>query len=230
MGVPYFTKEEIPLHKERIRTGYAKGSWIIHLENKDKRVSGVIVEKYGLDADILELGSGAGHTLKLLEDLGFKNFNGVDIDNYLTYPELNNRLLICDLNQSKIPVEDASQDVVMAFEIIEHLENPFRFEREIARVLKPGGILFLSTPYGHTLWDKLKFCRSGNLVNFHRKNNHITFLTRDIFAKTFYSNFKLISQFWNHGWIPFLRPRRFNKLLPPHPLWSLKTCYILEKK
>ena len=42
--------------------------------------------------------------------------------------------------------KDKSFDVVTATEVIEHLENPRLFLRDINRVLKPGGLCVLSTP------------------------------------------------------------------------------------
>jgi ubiquinone/menaquinone biosynthesis C-methylase UbiE len=47
---------------------------------------------------------------------------------------------------TKIPVEDASTDVVVSFETIEHLEAHKEFLREIKRVLQLGGGLEMSTP------------------------------------------------------------------------------------
>jgi SAM-dependent methyltransferase len=41
---------------------------------------------------------------------------------------------------------DGSFDVVVSFETLEHLPEPERFLSEVARVLKPGAILVLSTP------------------------------------------------------------------------------------
>lgn len=230
MGVSYYTKEEIVGAQALIKNRYAKGSWIVHLEEQTHRLIDKIKNQFGADADILEIGSGSGKTLQFFISEGFNNINGVDIDNYLLDQSLRDRLMLADLNTDIWPVKDQSQDVILAFEIFEHLENPFRTEREMARVLKKGGLLILSMPSGHTLWDKLKFFFYGNLINYHPKNNHITFLTRDIFKKVFDRDFILEEKFFDRGWIPFLRPRRWNKYLPPHPLWSLKACYVLRRK
>src|SRR5205823_3548256 len=47
---------------------------------------------------------------------------------------------------SQLPISDASVDVVVSFETIEHLYDHQRFLSEIRRVLRPGGLLMLSTP------------------------------------------------------------------------------------
>ncbi len=54
----------------------------------------------------------------------------------------------------KIPFsKDATFDVIVAAAIIEHLEDPMEMLRECSRILKPGGILIITTP--HPLWDKI---------------------------------------------------------------------------
>jgi hypothetical protein len=45
-----------------------------------------------------------------------------------------------------LPLPDASRDVVVSFETIEHFAEHQRFLEEVRRVLRPGGLLVVSTP------------------------------------------------------------------------------------
>lgn len=47
---------------------------------------------------------------------------------------------------TKIPIESDSVDVALCTEVIEHVPDPIKAIYEIARILKPGGILLLSAP------------------------------------------------------------------------------------
>jgi 2-polyprenyl-3-methyl-5-hydroxy-6-metoxy-1,4-benzoquinol methylase len=66
----------------------------------------------------------------------------------------------------KISSGDNKFDAVVAIEIIEHLENPFRFARECAKLLKPGGLLFLTTPNVEAVYSRLIFLYTGRLHSF----------------------------------------------------------------
>jgi SAM-dependent methyltransferase len=49
-------------------------------------------------------------------------------------------------NLAELPLPDASVDVVVNFQVIEHLWDQAQFVAECARVLRPSGILMVSTP------------------------------------------------------------------------------------
>lgn len=55
---------------------------------------------------------------------------------------------------ARVPYDDASFDVVIAAEIIEHIVDTQSFVREIHRVVRPGGAAFFSTP--NILWWKYR--------------------------------------------------------------------------
>lgn len=60
---------------------------------------------------------------------------------------------VVDINRDKLPFQDASLEQIFCLEVIEHLENPQFFLNEVYRVLKPYGILVLTTPNEkHLLW------------------------------------------------------------------------------
>lgn len=70
-----------------------------------------------------------------------------------------------DLNE-KWPLTDGSLDMGIALEVIEHVENPRHFMREFARILKPGGFGFITTPNQHSWVSKLNFILRGEHRSF----------------------------------------------------------------
>ena len=65
-----------------------------------------------------------------------------------------------DLNKA-LPFETGHFDVTISVETIEHLENPFLFLRELTRVTKPGGLVFVTTPNIHSIRSRLKYLFVG---------------------------------------------------------------------
>lgn len=48
-----------------------------------------------------------------------------------------------------VPLGDSSADVVLSTQVLEHVKDPMAYLRECRRILKPGGLLILST---HGYW------------------------------------------------------------------------------
>lgn len=53
----------------------------------------------------------------------------------------------CRAGLDRLPFEDASLRVVVSREVFEHLADPWAAGREVARVLEPGGLFYLQTPF-----------------------------------------------------------------------------------
>ena len=57
-----------------------------------------------------------------------------------------------DFEVNKFPIEENSVDIVISLAVIEHLQSPENFISEIFRCLKPGGLVYISTPNFQLDW------------------------------------------------------------------------------
>ena len=55
--------------------------------------------------------------------------------------------ILHDLNTYPYPLEESTVDKIYAKHIIEHLDDPRKFLKELHRLLKPGGTAFIETPH-----------------------------------------------------------------------------------
>ena len=117
---------------------------------------------------LIDLGAGSGYTSYQLARAGF-DVVALDVHADQFVPQ-DIPFLQHDLNQ-RLPLQDAEADAVLALEIIEHLENPRYFLREIARVLRPGGALVLSTPNIVSLKSRWRFLRRTEFHLFYNQKH-----------------------------------------------------------
>lgn len=101
------------------------------------------------DAEVLDAGCGVGYGTAFIAPHA-RRVVGVDrSEEALTvarahYTRPNAQFVRADVLE--LPFDAASFDTVCAFETIEHLDDPGRFVREAARVLRPDATLLVSTP------------------------------------------------------------------------------------
>jgi SAM-dependent methyltransferase len=97
--------------------------------------------------DVLEAGCGEGYGADLIAGVA-RRVTALDYDEATVahvrarYP----RVQVRHANLTDLPLADGSVDVVVNFQVIEHLWDQARFVSECARVLRPSGLLMVSTP------------------------------------------------------------------------------------
>jgi len=85
-----------------------------------------------------------------------------------------------DFERDPLPWPDAVMDAVTCMHVVEHLTGVERLLREIARVLKPGGRVYLETPHPRSL--TLPRLRTGSggfdfTLNFYDDPTHVRVVT-----------------------------------------------------
>ncbi len=97
--------------------------------------------------DVLEAGCGEGYGADLLAGVA-RRVVAVDYDEAAVAHVRARyaRVQVLQANLAQLPLPDASVDVVVNFQVIEHLWDQAQFVRECARVLRPSGLLMVSTP------------------------------------------------------------------------------------
>lgn len=135
--------DSLPLTGERTIPGLAEENyWFRRHEVVYQR----LLERC-VDRVVLEAGSGEGYGADLIADVA-THVIGLDYDDSAVahvrarYPRVDMR----QGNLAELPLEDASVDVVANFQVIEHLWDQGQFVDECARVLRPSGVLMMSTP------------------------------------------------------------------------------------
>ncbi len=135
---------------------------------------------------VLEIGTGSGYGVKYMAPVCEKF---VTIDKFIcevdfaAYPNV-------EFKQQTVPpfqgIADNTFDFVVTFQVIEHIQNDHLYAKEIARVLKPGGKLIVTTPT-----RTMSLSRNPWHIREYKPNELITLLKKyfkEVDAKGVYGN------------------------------------------
>jgi 2-polyprenyl-3-methyl-5-hydroxy-6-metoxy-1,4-benzoquinol methylase len=171
---------------ERMIPSYHKGT-VMYAEHMSRYVAAKDIIKGKV---VLDIASGSGYGTKILAEHA-EFVYGVDVDepaveyakNNFSAPNITYKVG----DGEKIPLDNASVDVVITFETIEHVKDYKKFVKEIRRVLKPDGIAIVSTP------NELEFT-DGNHYHLHE-------FEYDELRSLLASDFKYIDPYFQATWV-----------------------------
>src|SRR5215475_1492657 len=107
---------------------------------------------------VLDCACGTGYGVRLLHEQGLaERVVGVDIEatsiNYAwQHHGVNSAIFLC-ASADRLPLADASVDIITSFETVEHVPDDRALMKEFHRVLRPNGQLIISTPNQWPLKD-----------------------------------------------------------------------------
>lgn len=164
---------------ERLETFLYNKNTIDHLHRYS------IVNNYIKDKVVLDIACGDGYGSSLMSDTA-KSVTGVDIDAATVAAAskkyIKPNLVFKEGSADLMPIESSSIDVVVSFETIEHHDKHEEMMAEIKRVLKPEGLLIISSP------DKLTYSDKRNYNNPY----HVKELYKEEFVKLVSNSFSTI--------------------------------------
>ncbi len=141
-----------------------------------------------------------------------------------------------DFNTDTIPYADKSFDVITAWCVVAHLENPHHFIREAHRLLKPGGLLIATLPDIGSASEKINFYKKGEFISYKPDNDHIAIWTPSLMKKTTSNYFDQIGEEYLlknkifTGIAGRIRKWRLGRNLSLARKWSSKIAYVLRNR
>ena len=121
--------------------------WILLL--KHKYAYELALSKISKENKVLEIGCGDGYGSNILANSGAE-IVALDVDpqsiEYAKHKYSKNNLTFEVFDGSNIPFKDHSFDLILSFQVIEHVANIEIYCKNICRLIKPDGLILITTP------------------------------------------------------------------------------------
>lgn len=151
-----------------------------------KRISDKVKSK----DKMLDVGSALGDSLVEARKLGWKNLYGVELSKYAASKAKKRGLNIKSGTLISAKYPSNFFDAVTLQDVVEHMTDPIKDSKEIRRVLKPDGFVFMVTPDVGGLWQK----SLGSLWYHYKPGEHIMYFSQktlqDLLKKSGFRNIK----------------------------------------
>ena len=156
---------------------------------------------------ILDLGCGPGNTLQRFMRWG--RVYGVDFSlDALAFARTKGVERVLSGDSTALPIAAGSIDCVLALDVIEHVADDEAALREIARVLRPGGVFLFAVPAFMTLWryhDEAyghyrRYTKADLCAKVRRAGLDIT--SCHFFKCAFFMPLWVLAMLERRGWIP----------------------------
>ena len=164
----------------------------------------------------LDAGCAKGFLLKIASQHGWKPY-GFDVSAYAIREARKNcpKANLFVLNaEDKLPFGDGFFEVITALELIEHLKAPENFLKEAYRMLKPNGLLSITTPNIASLFNSRvvrRFYKSLGYTTPFDDETHVSYFDSELVTRTLkrhkFSKVK-VKYSWNSRQISLHLPRQ----------------------
>lgn len=135
-------------HLPRAADGALRRLWQSMLDPLVRHNVGILlIPSYVAGGRLLDVGCGDGAMLRLLRELGWQDLHGIEPgpEAARVARSTGASVLSAGIEDAIDGFPDAHFDAIVASMVMEHLEQPYAVVAQLARKLRPGGELLLST-------------------------------------------------------------------------------------
>lgn len=195
--------QRLPQWYETEQMDEERSTWKHHLKKRriyiDKKIRQYLESNHlALAENLLDLGCGDGNHLSFLKKFANQvhgsDYNMIRLERaHRGHPDIE----IFLANVLDYPAQDGFFDIVFFNHVIEHIPNDLGALEEIARIMKPGGLLIIGTPNEGAWWWQLAYKLQPSAK---RNTDHVHFYTAgDLGEKIKGKGFEIVEI--NHlGW------------------------------
>ena len=155
---------------------------------RGETIGAYFLRNLALGSKILDVGCGLGD---VLADLPKEyQLHGIDYAAYnvdIAQSRLGPMAMISQGSIYELPFADQSIDACICLEVLEHIEDDVRGVSEIARVLRPGGVLVASVPYTYYWPDYLRLM--GHFRHYTRQSFSVFLEQHGLISKDYLPNY-----------------------------------------
>jgi SAM-dependent methyltransferase len=146
-------------------------------------------EKYKINNNIIDIGAGDGHFIGLAKKNGW-NAYATEFDDASVQLCKEKEVIV---HKGKLNTENYSEnyfDVIYSSEVIEHINNPLEEINNFRKILRTGGLVYVTTPNYNSISHKI-LKNKWNVFNY---PEHLCYYTPKTLEKLFVDNgFKKVS-------------------------------------
>lgn len=159
------------IHYKKKKLTYYKGLLIRADLGLHEQINEILRNSLSKGARILDMGAGQGALSLRLKESGFNvvaadtnkdDFSVLGGDVEYMQLDFNDHAEL----KSFLEKNDGKFDAVCGVEVIEHVENPWEYVRGLYSLVKPGGLVLVTTPNITSWLSRFRFFIKGKFISF----------------------------------------------------------------
>ena len=131
-----------------------------------------LVERYGTDKDVLEVGCGTGLILGRAARFA-RSARGIDLSGGMLAKAAARGLAVAQASATELPIASNSVDVAFSFKVLAHIPDIAGAMREMSRVVRPGGYVLAEFYNARSIRRLVKAVKPPTAVSDKTHDEHV---------------------------------------------------------